>query len=569
DICVGVPVANRSESAISGLIGFFVNTIALRSMITASDSFMTVLSNVKQTVIDGYNYQDIPFEKIVDRVVKVRDQSRSPLIQTLFSLQSNNQGSDLRLGDTKIDFEEVATETSKFDLLLDVVDITEELQVSFEYCTALFKEETIIRMAGHFKKLIASVLTDATQLVGKLSLITADEEQQLKEFNPAPKEPTKGTIVDLFTQQVEKTPEAIAVVYHNDQLTYKELNRRSDTIAWNLQELGVGKGDLVPICLNRSVDTVPAILGVLKSGAGYIPVDAKLPEDRIKFILEDIDSPVLITKTNEINKEIIARYIQIFNIDEIDERNTVPTGKSLIPIIGNDHLAYIIYTSGTTGKPKGVKIRHKSLMDRSISYKEDYGVNENTRLLQLANFSFDVFVADLCKSILFGGQLILCDPEDSEPESICGLIEKFGITIIESTPGIILPVTSQILKKNLLVPTLRTLIIGSDSWNLEDYKKLVHSFKDRIGIINSYGTTETTIDATIFKENDAKKLEQYLTLPIGKAIRNTSMYVLNDYLNLVPIGIAGELCIGGIGVGEGYLNRDVLTSEKFIANPYG
>ncbi len=569
DICVGVPVANRSESAISRLIGFFVNTLALRSTITSSTPFAELLTEVKQTVIDGYNHQDIPFEKVVDRVVKVRDQSQSPLIQTLFSLQSNDQGSSLRLGEANIEFEEIASQTSKFDLSLDIIDISEELQISFDYCTDLFKEETISRMEGHFRVLIASVLEDATQPIGRLSILTPAEEVQLLEtFNPVPKQPTKGTIVDFFRQQAESTPEATAVVYRDNKLTYKELNEQSEAIALHLQPLGVKTGEVIPICLNTSTDMIVSILGVLKSGAAYVPIDAQLPEERIRFILEDISPSILITERNDIDSEIVPAHISTLYVTDIKNRDKKALD-NLIQVEGNAHLAYIIYTSGTTGKPKGVKITHVSLVDRAISFKEDYGVNESTRILQLANFSFDVFVSNLCKALLFGGQLILCDPEDFEPESLCRLIEKFGVTIIESTPGIILPVTSQILEENISVPTLKTLIIGSDAWNLEDYRKLVQSFRGNVRIINSYGTTETTIDATIFEEYDSEKLDQYLTLPVGHPIRNTSIYVLNDYLGLVPVGIVGELCIGGNGVGEGYLNRESLTEEKFIINPYG
>jgi len=500
DICVGVPVANRSENAISGLIGLFVNTLALRSTITPSTTFAELLTEVKQTVIDGYNHQDIPFEKVVDRVVKVRDQSQSPLIQTLFSLQSNDQGSDLRLGEAKITFEEMATETSKFDLSLDIVDVSEELQISFDYCTDLFNEETIIKMEGHFKGLIASVLKDASQPIGKLSLLTPAEEVQLLEtFNPPPKPPTTGTILDFFKQQLEKTPEATAVVYRDSKLTYQELDKHSDAIALHLQSLRVTKGAVIPICLKMSTDMIVAILGVLKSGAAYVPIDAQLPEERIKFILDDTSPSVLVTEKNDINSKVVPSHISTLYVTDIKNTNS-EMPETLTKVEGNAHLAYIIYTSGTTGKPKGVKITHAALVDRAVSFKEDYELNESTRLLQLANFSFDVFVSNLCKALLFGGQLILCDPEDFEPESLCRLIEKFGITIIESTPGIILPVTSQILSKNIPVPSLKTLIIGSDAWNLEDYKKLVESFRGNIRIINSYETTETTIDATTFEE---------------------------------------------------------------------
>ncbi|WP_340203792.1 condensation domain-containing protein, partial [Ascidiimonas sp. W6] len=229
DICVGVPVANRSESAISGLIGFFVNTIVLRSIIRSSVPFTQVLAEVKQTVLGGYAHQEVPFEKIVDRVVKGRDSGRTPLIQTLFSLQNNEQVSILQLGEAKIEFEEVATETSKFDLTLDIVEGLGELQVSFDYCTALFKEETIIRMAGHFKELIISVLTDATQLVGKLSLLTFQESEQLLEsFHPSfdiVKAP--GTVVDVFKAHVSSTPNATAVTFGEAGLTYQELDARS------------------------------------------------------------------------------------------------------------------------------------------------------------------------------------------------------------------------------------------------------------------------------------------------------------------------------------------------------
>ncbi len=565
DISVGTVVANRGQSEIEALIGFFANTLVLRSNVKNNESFETLLSQIKQTCLEAYDHQQAPFEKVVDTVAKDRDMSRSPLFQVMFDLQNNETLPDLTLPGLDLELETLEQTTAKFDLHLSARESGDGILCKWVYSTELFSSVTIDRLAGHFQNLLSAILEDAAMPLSNLNLLSASEEAQLlNEFQGATRDyPTGKTVVSLFEEQAESKPDEVAVVFGDRQLTFRQLNEQSNRLAHHLiSEYKIKSDDIIGICVSRSVEMVIACLGVWKSGAAFSPFDPGLPGDRLAFMMQD--SSAILTITDEFTRESGVDGVLLSSALETKEcRNP----KSVIP---ESALAYVIYTSGTTGRPKGVMVEHGSLMNMTLAWADHFGWNHHpVNLLQIARMSFDISVGDLCRSILMGGKLVIAAEEDrTEISVLAELIRTQEVSAFHFTPALVVPLMKSLANRPEVYSRLRWVILGADTVALDDFGWMLEFFTDKgIGVVNTYGPTETAIDTTCYL-TDPSALPKQGSTPIGKPYNNNQVYILDEGMSLQPVGLVGELHIGGAQVGRGYLNQPALTAEKFVSNPF-
>ncbi|WGV32940.1 non-ribosomal peptide synthetase [Paenibacillus polymyxa] len=603
DVVVGTPIAGRNHSDVQPLIGMFVNTLAIRSYPAAGKTFLDYLKEIKETTLGAFEHQNYPFEELVDKVNVARDLSRNPLFDTMFALQ-NTENLEIQLPGLHLSTYASEEIVSKFDLSLDVTEIEEGLEYLFEYATALYKTETVEKLAAHYLQLLESILRNPSATIAELDILTpAEKEQILGAFNPAqPEAAPAAAFHRLFEEQAERTPEAEAVVYENDRLTYAELNERANRLAATLRASGIGQETIVGILAERSVDLLVAVLAVWKAGGAYVPLDPDYPAERVRFMLEDSGAKVLLTQTPLreraeawLGEEELALAAVLYLDDEAsysEERANAPIGSGIVSgkltdavddgdeshqNVGTDSfhearpedLAYVIYTSGTTGKPKGVMIEHRSLVNTAAGYRREYGLDEfPVRLLQLASFSFDVFVGDIARTLYNGGTMVIVPKDDRiDPSRLHHWMERERVTIFESTPALIVPFLEYVHEQGLDMSRVELLITSSDSCSVADYRTLQERFGSLFRIINAYGVTEAAIDSS-FYDDPLTKLPQTGNVPIGKAWLNAKFYIVDAHLNPVPVGVLGELVIGGVGVARGYLNRPELTEEKFVDSPF-
>ncbi|CAH8718930.1 non-ribosomal peptide synthetase [Paenibacillus thiaminolyticus] len=603
DVIVGTPIAGRNHGDVQPLIGMFLNTLAIRSYPASEKTFLSYLNEVKETTLHAFEHQNYPFEELVDKVQVTRDLSRNPLFDTLFTMQ-NTENEEFELEGLRLIPYPSALDTAKFDISLDVGEENGGLDYSFEYATAIYKRETIERLAKHYEQLLVTIISRPDAKIAELNLLTAEEKEQiLGTFNPAqPEAAPAAAFHRLFEEQAERTPEAEAVVYENDRLTYAELNERANRLAATLRASGIGRETIVGILAERSVDLLVAVLAVWKAGGAYVPLDPDYPADRVRFMLEDSGAKVLLTQTvlreraeAWLGEEELALAAVLYLDDEAsysEERANAPIGSGMVSGkltdavddgdeshqnvgMGSFHearpedLAYVIYTSGTTGKPKGVMIEHRSLVNTAAGYRREYRLDQfPVRLLQLASFSFDVFVGDIARTLYNGGTMVIVPKDDRiDPSRLHHWMERERVTIFESTPALIVPFLEYVHEQQLDMSRLELLITSSDSCSVADYRTLQERFGSLFRIINAYGVTEAAIDSSFYDEELAK-LPQTGHVPIGKAWLNAKFYIVDAHLNPVPVGVLGELVIGGAGVARGYLNRPELTEEKFVDSPF-
>ncbi|MEK5321778.1 amino acid adenylation domain-containing protein [Paenibacillus sp. FSL L8-0644] len=576
DLVVGTSIAGRTHGDTQPLIGMFVNTLALRNYPASEKTFLSYLEEVKETTLGAYEHQNYPFEELVDKVQVSRDLSRNPLFDTMFSLQ-NLEDKEFGLEGLKLSPYPSEYGTAKFDLSVDVTEENGGLECSFEFATALYKESTIRRLSTHFGHLLAAIVSRPDAKIAELNLLTAEEKEQiLGAFNPAqPEAAPVAAFHRLFEEQAERTPEAAAVVYENDRLTYAELNERANRLAATLRANGIGRETIVGILAERSVDLLVAVLAVWKAGGAYVPLDPDYPAERVRFMLEDSGAKVLLTQTPLreraeawLGEEELALAAVLYLDDEAsysEERTNADSFHEARP----EDLAYVIYTSGTTGKPKGVMIEHRSLVNTAAGYRREYRLDQfPVRLLQLASFSFDVFVGDIARTLYNGGTMVIVPKDDRiDPSRLHHWMERERVTIFESTPALIVPFLEYVHEQQLDMSWMELLITSSDSCGVADYRTLQERFGSLFRIINAYGVTEAAIDSSFYDE-PLTKLPQTGHVPIGRAWLNAKFYIVDAHLNPVPVGVLGELVIGGVGVARGYLNRSELTEEKFVDSPF-
>ena len=579
DIVVGTPIANRDRLEIEGLIGFFVNTLALRTDLSGNPSFQQLLNRVRQLTLQAYAHQDLPFEKLVKALQPQRDLSYTPLFQVMFVFQ-NVPASQIEL--TGLTVSSLATEsaTSKFDLTLLMQNTTTGLVSMWEYNTDLFDAGTIERMAGHFVALLEGIVTKPIQQISQLPLLTEPEQRKLLvEWNDTQVEYTcEQCIHQLFEEQVQHTPDAIAVVFENQQLTYDELNCRANQLAHYLKVLGVKADVLVGLCVERSLDMVVGLLGILKAGGAYVPLDPEYPIERLSFMLEDAQVSVLLTQQHLIERlpEHQAKNVcldtQWQAISQFSQHNLITDVRAI-------NLAYVIYTSGSTGKPKGVMIEHQSLVNFTKVELIQSGINQKERILQFSSFGFDVFAKDIYPCLSVGGTLVLRTEQMLNSWfALIERIERWQITVLNVPAAYWHELVTELARINKsLSPSLRLITIGGERLLPEKIKLWyeyiqqnsdLYKLKTFPQLINGYGPTETTIQASCCPISAQMCDSALSSIPIGRPVPNTQIYILDSHLQLVPVGVPGELHIGGRGLARGYLNRPELTQEKFIPNPF-
>ena len=554
DIVIGSPIANRTHSQIESIIGFFVNTLALRLDLNNNPSFEQVLQQARKVALEAYNHQDIPFERLVEILQPERNLSHTPLLQVIFALHNVSIPNSKLVG-LDVTFLKLESITAKFDLFLSLEETASGLVGMLEYNTDLFERTTIERLSGHFQTLLAGIIENPEAFIHELPLLTEAEQQQFLTWNNTQTDyPQEKTIVDLFEEQVAKNPEAIAVVFEDKQLTYKELNNKANQLAHHLQTLGVKPEVLVGICVERSLEMVIGLLGILKAGGAYLPLDPNYPKLRLDFMLEDAQISILLTQ-KKLVEQLPKHKAQILCLDTDWEFITKLPNNNLSSIVQPSNLAYVIYTSGSTGKPKGVLITHQGLGNLAQTQIKLFNVQSDSKILQFASFSFDASVWEIVMSIVSGAKLYLAKADDLLPGlGLIKLLQKNNITHITIPPTILatLPTDDKL--------NLKCIVVAGESCSPELAKK----WSKKARFFNAYGPTENTICATIFEyiNNNSAKFS------IGKPINNVQTYILDRYLQPVPIGVSGELHIGGIGLARGYLNNPELTAEKFIKNPF-
>ncbi|MBR8838437.1 MAG: amino acid adenylation domain-containing protein [Stigonema ocellatum SAG 48.90 = DSM 106950] len=569
DIVIGTPIANRNHPEIEPLIGFFVNTLVLRNDLSGNPSFVELLARVRQVALQAYAHQDVPFEQVVEALQPERNLSHSPLFQVMFDWQNApvERRSLPGLALTPLSIEDAI---AKFDLTLSMEEsVAQGLVGAWEYNTDLFDEETIARMAVHFQTLLAAIVAHPEQSISELQLLSEPERHQLLvEWNDTQKDYPDKCIHQLFEEQVQRTPDAVAVVFFEEQLTYDELNSRANKLAHHLQKMGVAPETLVGICMERSVEMIVGLLGILKAGGAYVPLDPAYPQERLDFMLSNSQVSILLTQ-EKLAAQMPGHSVHLIFLDQDWEVISAESQENLSSGVISENLAYVIYTSGSTGIPKGVAIAHSSLTNTYLAWEESYDLRARTTShLQMASVSFDVFSGDLVRALCSGGKLILCPREWLvDPEKLYGLIRDQEIDSAEFVPAVLSNLISYLKKTDECLNFMRLLVVGSDSWHVKQYEEFQRFFGQQTRLINSYGVTEAAIDSCYFESAEVKLPIDQL-VPIGRPIANTQIYILDHHLQPLPVGIPGELHIGGVGLARGYLNRPDLTTEKFIPNPF-
>ncbi len=583
DIIIGSPTANRYHSSMENLMGFFVNTLVLRNQIDGHLSVKELLNQVTSRTLDVFGNQEVPFERVVETVDVQRDPSRHPIIQVMFSLQSFGTDitgeSTLRLPGVKVSpYVDINYDVAKFDLTLFMEEQILGLIGHFEYCTDLFHPKTIERMASHFEHLLQSLVGDSYKKVNDLELLTEAKRQQLLiNWNDTTVDyPKDKNITQLFEAQVEKTPNRIAVVFENQTLTYQALNIKSNQLAYLIciQYKKQNKKDLKPdtligLCTRRSLDMIVALLAILKAGAAYVPLDPDYPKNRLEFMIQDSHEGLIVTQKNIVSenhflKQLHTHELLILDSDEVKTDLSNQTTENLALISGPRNLAYVIYTSGTTGKPKGVMVEHKSI--NSLVVNNAYlHMSERDALLSLSSLVFDASTFEIWMPLLNGSKLVLA----KDTKELTSHLEQFKKVIIQHQ------ITTLWLTKTLfdslyiqdkyLFSGLKTLLVGGEALNIDLINQLISKNQRPCRVLNGYGPTEGTTFTTIY---ECQKNIEGNSVPIGRPISQRKVFILDANLNPVPVGVTGELYIGGAGVARGYLNRPELTKEHFIPNPF-
>ncbi|MEG4054907.1 MULTISPECIES: amino acid adenylation domain-containing protein [unclassified Microcoleus] len=561
DIAVGTPFANRNRQEIEGLIGFFVNTLVLRTDLGGNPSFEQLLNRVREVALQAYAHQDVPFDQLVEALQPKRDVSYTPLFQVVFALDDASVPS-VELPELTVSSYSVEIGTAKFDLTLSMENTADGLVGVWEYNTDLFDETTIARMARHFQTLLEAIATNPKQPISELPLLTETERHQLLvEWNHTWTEyPQNKCIHQLFEEQVEREPDAIALVFEHKQLTYKELNQRANQLAHHLRNLGVGAEVMVGIGVERSLEMVVGILGILKAGGAYVPLDPAYPPERLTFMLEDTSVSVLLTQA-ELVESLPKHQARVVCLDrdwEVIERqiqeNPSIQGQS-------DNLAYVMYTSGSTGIPKGVSVIHQGVV-RLVKDTNYANLSAEEVFLQLAPISFDASTLEIWGSLLNGARLVIMPPHTPSLQELGQAIRGYQITTLWLTAGLFHIMVDEQLED---LKQVRQLLAGGDVLSVPHVQKVLQELKG-CQLINGYGPTENTTFTCCYRITEANLIEN--SIPIGGPIANTQVYILDAQKQPVPIGIPGELYIGGAGLARGYLNRPDLTADRFILNPF-
>ncbi|MEH2097079.1 MAG: amino acid adenylation domain-containing protein [Nostoc sp.] len=567
DIQVGSVIANRHYQEIEDLIGFFVNTLVLRSDFSDSPTFRQLLKQVREVTLEAYAHQDLPFEKLVEELEPERDLSRHPLFQIGFALQ-NVPIPAIELSGLIVNHRLEHNGTAKFDLFLELFETPDGISGWFEYSTDLFDAATISRIGGHFQTLVAGIVAHPDRKVADLPLLTATERQQfLVGWNQTQADyPEQSCIHQLFEAQVERSPDSVAAIFAQQQITYHDLNARANQLARYLQTLGVQSDVLVGICVERSLETIVALLAILKAGGAYVPLDTAYPQQRLSLMLTDSQVTVLLTQQCLL-EQLPEHQATIVCLDR-DWRDIATQAQNNLDInIHPDNLAYVIYTSGSTGKPKGVAMPHRPLVNLISWQSQTSTVGFGSKTLQYTPISFDVSFQEIFATLTIGGTLVLISESmRREPTHLLQFLNQVGIERL-FLPYVALQQLAEIARIEGIVPwSLREVITAGEQLRITD--AIAHLFHKlpNCTLHNHYGPSETHVVTAFTLANSP--INWSVLPPIGRPIANSQIYLLDSQLQPVPVGVPGELYIGGIGIARGYLNRLDLTDARFIRNPF-
>lgn len=571
DVCIGTPIANRTRPELENMIGCFVNSIAVRTDLSNNPTFTELLAQVKETTLHAYANQEVPFEKLVDTLNISRDMSHTPIFQVMFGLQNTPVDRTVELAGCQIEVMPSATRTSKFDLVFNLTETSDGLSGELEFNTDLFNRSTVERLLNHFDNVLRAVAYNPVARLGDIQILGQEElSQQLVEWNRGADETfaRHATLHSLFEEQAERFPAKVALCIDGLTLTYSELNAHANQLAHFLIEQGIQRNQLVGLSLERSFEMIVGILGILKAGAAYVPIDPHNPRERTEFILQDAGVTIIVTQRSIKNNFPKDQYTLI----ALDEANGLAKHPVHNPGVGSyEDRAYVIYTSGTTGKPKGVLIPHTNVVRLFTATEQWFGFNEKDVWTLFHSFAFDFSVWEIWGALLTGGRLVIVPYLISRsPDEFYQLLIKEQVTVLNQTPSAFTQLINVEEQKAADVHNqlaLRYVIFGGEALDfaaLQTWQK--HHSLEQPRLVNMYGITETTVHVTYYpvSEEDLKGRASI----IGRPIPDLPVYVLDPNLNPLPVGVPGELHVGGAGLAYGYLNRPELTDERFIENPF-
>lgn len=558
DIVVGTPTANRNRPETEGIIGYFANTLVLRTDLNGDPGFLEILRRVRETALDAYSHQEVPFEKLVEELNPSRSLSHNPLFQVMFSLQNTSRQA-FELTDLELQPLEAMIVTTKFDLSVFLHEGPQGIRGRIEYSTDLFDDATVDRTVSHYITLLEAAVENPALELSQLPLQSQSElERTLFEWNATAVDyPAHATVPDLFVSATRCAPRAIAVISGRQQITYSELDQRTNRLARYLRKQGVRPGSLVGVFLPRSIDMVVALLGILKAGGAYVPLDPTYPKDRIAFILQDTQVAIILTQLSISEILPVHGALRIYLDADWMEIADEPDSE-MAPVAHPEDLAYVIFTSGSTGTPKGVQITHRNLVNFLTSMQREPGFTNSDIMLAVTTLSFDIAGLELYLPLISGGKVIIASREESlHVDQLTLLLDRSQATVMQATPA----TWRMLLESGWNGNRRMKALCGGESLDGELASELTSRVRE---LWNMYGPTETTIWSAVYK------VESRITgrVPIGRPIANTQLYILDRNMQTVPAGVAGELYIGGAGVARGYWKRDELTAQKFVRDPF-
>jgi len=557
DIIVGSPIAGRMRPETTDLIGFFVNTLAFRTNLAGNPSFRKLLRRVRKVCLDAYKHQELPFDRLVEEIQLERDLSRTPVYQAMLIFTIGMMERHGEVGDILWHHDRIASKVAQTDMILWVMEADDGLDLEMEYCTDLFKANTIKRMLKNFEVILEGILSDPDKGIEELPLLTKEELRQLSEWNATWIDyPRDACVHQLFEDQVKKTPERVAVVHAGSELTYLELNKRANRLAHYLRKIGIGPDMPVGIYMERCAEMLVGLFGILKAGGAYVPLDPEYPKERLAYMMEDAQIKVLLTQ-ERFRDEIPKNSARVFLLDADWEKIAQHSELNPVNLTRPENLTYVIYTSGSTGKPKGVQVPHGAVVNFLLSMVERPGFTQHDVLLAVTTLSFDIHVLELYLPLIVGARTVVVSREVSgDGMMLLEALQNSRATVMQATPGTwrLLLAAGWKGSHNLKV------LCGGEAFPPDLARELL----ERAGSVwNMYGPTETTVWSTCYLCNDANA-----PILIGRPIANTTVYILDKHLQPLPVGVPGELHIGGEGVTRGYWNRPDLTAERFIADPF-
>jgi amino acid adenylation domain-containing protein len=579
DLIVGSPAAGRDRAELAGLVGYLVNPIGLRADFSGSPTFRSFLDQVRRTVIEALEHSRYPFPLLVKQLQIERYADRSPLFQVFFAFQKAQiasesritslalgaKGARIKLGELDLESMSLEHRVAQFDLTLVMTEIDGELSGSFEYNADLFDRLTIERMTGHFQLLVKEILADHDKRVSLLQLLTESETRTiLGQWNETSVNyGAFDNLHQLFELQVELTPDAVAVVYEDECLTYGELNRQANRLAYWLRSMGVEPDGRVCVLMERSIELVIGLLGVLKAGGAYLPLDPEYPPERLSFMIRDAGAKIVLTQ-ERFTQNVIDLNLKTLCLDKEKDRAVIATEdtRDLPKQTAGDSLAYVIYTSGSTGEPKGAMNTHRGIINRLLWMQAAYGLTENDRVLQKTPYSFDVSVWEFFWPLITGAGLVMARPGGHrESEYLARLIAKQGITTLHFVPSMLQVFLEE--PKLAECRSIRRVICSGEALTVELQDRFFARFDAELH--NLYGPTEAAVDVTFWA---CERQSEKTSVPIGRPIANTQIYILDKETRPAPVAVTGALHIAGVGVARGYLNRPDMTAEKFVPSPF-